>query len=71
LGHDKLPFFLEYLREQGFDYMRKLNVPVFEGSLLLSKEKETDSKSENTTHIRGTLVRNGHVVGDVNGDRAS
>ena len=70
LGHGKLPSFLEYLKKQGYDYMRELNVPVFEGSLLLNKEKETDSKSS-TTHIKGTLVRKGKIVSDVTGGRAS
>ena len=69
---DKLPRFLEYIQDQGVAYMRKLGLPVFEGSLLLGspKDKAIDSKS-NTSHVKGTLVRNSVALYDGRSNRPS
>ena len=65
---DKLPNFLDFLRENGADFIEKLKLPTFEGSLINNvKQSRTVSTSRVGNYsLRASATRNSGVCSNGN-----
>jgi len=52
----KIADFLEFLKAKDVDFLQKLAVPVFQGSLLL-EPKDLEKQRSSSPKCRGTIIR--------------